>query len=134
MKLFAFVSFIISLSAFAEGNTVGGECAYKKIPGVATVTAVEACKDAQFYQCKKDPVFVDFEFKPDNAAEDVWPETNIATYTTADGMLPSLAWATENGLKVGAKFKVTKFTIEKGTCTPIDYEFPKFTDVPAYCF
>lgn len=145
MKIFS-IALLFVLSACDQSNTIsqnnklssdepptGGDCTYKSVDGIATITSVSLIADP--YNCRTDPVEIRFDFVANDPSKDFEIPYNPNNFTFDGGRPTSKRWAEENGLTVGSRHTAIKKLITYGTCTPVSYDFSDINSVQPlnYC-
>jgi hypothetical protein len=111
----------------SDNGSVGGECIYKDIPGIAEIVSISQ-PDQGENNCPNDPVKITFNFSPNdsNAPEQYlypnWSDEN-QIFTISDGKNPSRECANDEGLNVGSQHECIRKEIIEGTCTPVIFHF-----------
>ena len=112
----------------SDNGSVGGECKYKYIPGIAEIVSISQ-PDKGENNCLNDPVKITFKFSPNasNVPEQYlypnWSDEN-QIFTISDGKNPPRQCVIDEGLTVGSQHECVRKEIVKGTCTPVIFHFP----------
>jgi hypothetical protein len=127
--LFISLAYLTFLTCQAQGQgvppRVGGACEYKHYRGSAKIVSIAPKGDpGGEYEVK-------FSFDPTNEiSEPIAARTEGRDFPllTRAGQYPTAAFLERNGIEIGKTFECTLDVIVKGTCTPLLFQFPSFSD------
>lgn len=104
----------------------GGDCTYHRYPGEAEVVAIRPVTmpgdNAPSYQTRE----VWFEFQPEEQIREPWVRVDGRQFllTLANGWYPGPAFLHKYGIDVGTRLVCELAVINRGTCTPMMFDFP----------
>ncbi|MBM4361514.1 MAG: hypothetical protein FJ104_02450 [Deltaproteobacteria bacterium] len=108
-----------------HGRRTGGSCEYVRVPGTATVTAIEA-DDTAGADCKNAKK-VTLSFTPTDATAAA-ERLDGAFQLTVGGMgFVATGCVDAYAITVGAKFPTVRGKIASGTCSPLHYDVAPFS-------